>query len=845
VGLRDTLEPDPDNTGVGSFPILAAFFFESSREFSCFMCSKQGEFMSRFSAALLLRAVLSAAMFVCLAVPLGASAQSPAPATTPPPAATQPAEAKPKIPPVITTVVVHGEVKDDYLPETVTVGTLDGATLLETPLSATVVTRELLTDQGARLLSDVVKNDASIGEDYAPVGYYGDYEIRGFAIDLATGLQINGMTVAGEQDVPLENKERVEFLKGIAGVESGVASAGGLIDYVTKRPATIQAVDLATDHRGSSYGAVDLGHLFGKRKQVGARVNLAGEQIMSYVNDANGWRAMGAGAADWRITPEAILKGDFEYQHKVERSVCGYQLLGGTTVPSLDQIYHSTMLGEQPWAKPNTFDTFNTGTRLDYDLPHEWKTFAAASYSHSLIDDNVIYAYGCYNETECNTGSAPYPWFFAPDGTYDIYDYRDPGELRIDAQAEAIVTGHLKTGAITQDLTGGGELFLRSVQQPGFFTQANPYSSDGIVQDGSVYTYVGSENIFQPIAPFPIESPQQSAGPRRLWENNHQSSAVMQDRIHIPGHIQLLAGGRFDGLRDHNYSLYATCANFTLGPDNVYVTPSNCLPKLKNETTWLPQYAVTYNPLKELTLYGNYGMMLSLGPQAPSWYGMDNANQFLDPFLTRQAEVGAKYEPSQRILLTTAYFHLRAPFFYPRIIQAPDIFCPANVFNASGDLCFESDGRETHNGIELNAEGKVTKWLRLTASAAAIRALSDDSSTTVFNNKQVINVPHLRTALFADVLLPHARGLHLMPGWGYTGRKEATRDDLVNVPGYNLFNLGARYTPGDEQGHVTLRLYADNITDKRYWKDTGASYGDTFIHLGAPTTVRFSAHYTF
>ena len=79
-----------------------------------------------------------------------------------------------------TTVVVHGEDKDDYLPEAVTVGTLDGATLQQTPLSATVVTRDLLNDQVSRLLSDVVKNDASIGEDYAPVGYYGDYEIRGF-----------------------------------------------------------------------------------------------------------------------------------------------------------------------------------------------------------------------------------------------------------------------------------------------------------------------------------------------------------------------------------------------------------------------------------------------------------------------------------------------------------------------------------------------------------------------------------------------------------------------------------------------------------------------------------------
>ena len=239
------------------------------------------------------------------------------------------AQAQQKPARVTTTVIVHGEVKDDYLPETVTVGTLDGATLQQAPLSATVVTRDLLNDQVSRLLSDVVKNDASIGEDYAPVGYYGDFEIRGFPIDLATGLEINGMTIAGEQDVPLENKQSVEFLKGIAGVESGVASAGGLIDYVTKRPAAIEAVDLGTDHRGTAYGAVDLGHLFGSRKQVGARVNLAGERIQSYVNGADGWRAMGAGAADWKLSPKAILNGNFEYQHKVERSVCGYQLLGG------------------------------------------------------------------------------------------------------------------------------------------------------------------------------------------------------------------------------------------------------------------------------------------------------------------------------------------------------------------------------------------------------------------------------------------------------------------------------------------------------------------------------------
>jgi iron complex outermembrane receptor protein len=214
--------------------------------------------------------------------------------------------------------------------------------------------------------------------------------------------------------------------------------------------------------------------------------------------------------------------------------------------------------------------------------------------------------------------------------------------------------------------------------------------------------------------------------------------------------------------------------------------------------------------------------------------------------LTRQAEVGAKYEPGERILLTAALFHMRAPFFYPKVIQSADSFCTGNPTPiSSGDLCFESEGHETHDGVELNAQGKATNWLSLTGSAAAIRALSSDTGTPAFDNKQVLNVPHLRTALFADLALPRVRGLHLMPGWSYTGRKEATRDDAVSVPNYNLFNLGARYTPGGDGGRVTLRLYADNITDKRYWKDTGANYGDTFIHLGAPTTVRLSAHYRF
>jgi iron complex outermembrane receptor protein len=775
------------------------------------------------------RSVVNAcALAGVLAMAVNASAQSQAQPPSPNPPQ---AQATPQLPRVTTTVHVHAEANDNYLPETVTTGTLDGAPVAESPLSASEVTRGLLNDQQSRLLTDVVKNDASIGEDYAPVGYYSDFQIRGFPIDLATGLEINGMTIAGEQDVPLENKERVELLKGIAGVESGVTSAGGLIDFVTKRPALIKAIDLATDHRGTSYGAVDIGRFFGRQKQVGARVNLAGERIQSYLNGADGWRAVGAGAADWKISPKAILKTDFEYQHKREADGSGFQLLGGTALPDIHRIYPSTMLGEQTWGPPNTFDTYNTGARFDYQSPRAWKTFAAASFSHSLIDDNVIYAYGCYYEAACQASGGPAPsYFFAPDGGYDVYDYRNPGELRNDAEAEAVAIGHARTGAVSHDLAAGGELFLRSVQMPGYYSSANPYSPDGVVQDGAVYTFIGSENVYQPLAPYSpatnsVGVPQQ-AGPRRLWEDNHQSALLLEDRMHLPGRIQLLAGGRYDSLRDHNYSLAAGSPG----------TP----PTNTDTAIWLPQFAASVNPVDRLMVYGNYSVLLSLGPQGPFW--TDNASQYLGPYFTRQAEVGAKYEPGQQILLSGALFRMRAPFFYPRAVAGPDNFCPSAF---SGDLCFESQGHETHDGIELNAEGKAANRLRLNVSAAAIRATSTDTGTPAFDNKQVINVPRVRTTAFADITVSHARALHVMPGWSYTSRKEATRDDAVSVSGYNLFNLGARYTPGGESGHMSIRLYADNVLNKRYWKDTGGQYGDTFLWLSAPPTVRMSAHYTF
>jgi outer membrane receptor for ferric coprogen and ferric-rhodotorulic acid len=86
---------------------------------------------------------------------------------------------------VLPTVQVNGTRDDGYRVRNASVAGFGSAPLLDTPSSVSVVSRAQMDDQQSKLVSDVVRNDASVGNDYAPVGYYEDFSIRGFPIDLA------------------------------------------------------------------------------------------------------------------------------------------------------------------------------------------------------------------------------------------------------------------------------------------------------------------------------------------------------------------------------------------------------------------------------------------------------------------------------------------------------------------------------------------------------------------------------------------------------------------------------------------------------------------------------------
>ena len=671
-----------------------------------------------------------------------------------------------------------------------TFGSFGSAPLHDTPAAISVITRDQIDDRQPRTLSELARSDAALGDNYAPVGYYQDLAIRGFTLDLATGYRLNDMTISGEQLTPLEDKQRVEILKGLGGLEAGVVAPGGLVNYVSKRPADVRSATVGTDSHGSRYVAVDVGGWLSP--SFGVRVNAAHEGMHSYVEHADGRRNFLSLAADWKISADTTLQLDTDYQTSSQRSVSGYQLLGGTALPPHPS--RTRMLGFEPWQQPVGIAASNTTARLDHRFGDAWSMQLSAGHSRSRINDNVAFAYGCFYSPACASGATP-GYFFAPNGDYDVYDFRSPGDTRVNDEVRAVLKGSFDTGAIGHEISLGASAFRRTLDQ-------RPY----------VYDYVGTANIDEANPPYFAPSPNQP-GPSARTLTSWQHSLFALDRLHLGEHWQLLGGGRFVRLHERDYD------------------GSGLLQRDTRLSKFLPQTALMWQPIAPLTTYLSFSKGLSLGAQAPYW--TSNGGTTLAPLLSRQLEAGVKYDWSDALSLNAALYRIRQAYQFAQPDSTPEGFT------------FVQRGSEVHSGLELGAAGRLSDDLRLTASINLIRARAQNTGTPAYEGHQIINVPRLRSAVYLDYRLPFAPQLSLLGGWRYASSNPATPEGTVKVPAYHVFDAGLRYESRWRDHALTWRLNVDNVFDRFYWRDTGSTGGDRYLFPGAPRLARLSLTVAF
>jgi iron complex outermembrane recepter protein len=693
-------------------------------------------------------------------------------------------------------VVVTGEKGTGYVARGAMIGGPGGTeevALKDIPASVTVISKDLLDDRQARVMSEAAKLDASIGDYYAAMGYYENLYIRGFPLDAATSYRINGMSVTGEQNIAFENKERLEILKGVGAMQAGAASPGGLINYVTKRPKDVQSFTLGTGERGTQYVAADYGTFLGESKSLGIRINAANENIRPYVKSAKGERQFFSLAADAKISSKTLVKFDFEYQDKSQKSVPGLMLLGGTTLPSVKADIN---LSHYSWVLPTEIKSKNIGLRLDHEINDSLKLFANANRSEVKINDRLAYPYGCTaiaGDPTTNIST------FCSNGKYDVYDFRSDGEIRRNDHLQTGLSGKNTIGEIKHQWILGVSELKRSVYK-----------------GASVYEYRGQDNINSLNAN--INPSTGSTGSIYKILDHTQSSLFAHDQVSLTQKSKLFLGHRVVEMKQAAYDVYTSNQYSSL-----------------NKTWHLPQIGASYSLTQQLTNYVSYSKGVEPGTIAlPDSF---RNSQVMAPRRTEQIEMGSKYAINTNSLFSFTVFQSERPNEY------------AIDYRQDGDGFYRStlvqDGKITNTGAEASLAYKATNRLNILSSAMYLEAKQSGASLSNQNGKQAIGIPRWKAVLFADYLLPQVENLSAQGGWTYISSKGVTLDNSIKASGYHKFDAGLKYIDRLGSSQATYRVQIENVFNKFYWRDVSQTYGSNTLYPGAPRIFRATATFDF
>src|SRR4030043_232451 len=115
-----------------------------------------------------------------------------------------------------------------------------------TPANVTVITREEIEKSNSQTVIDLVRTEVGVVvRDYYGTGKTASVDIRGFGetgplntLVLVDGRRVNEIDLSGVDwtQIPLDQIERIEILRGPGSVLYGDNAVGGVINIITRKP---------------------------------------------------------------------------------------------------------------------------------------------------------------------------------------------------------------------------------------------------------------------------------------------------------------------------------------------------------------------------------------------------------------------------------------------------------------------------------------------------------------------------------------------------------------------------------------------------------------------------------
>lgn len=659
------------------------------------------------------------------------------------------------------------------------------------PLQATVIDREQLDAAGARRLADVLKLDASTTDAYNAAGYWDFIAVRGYTIDQRFNYRREGLPISAETAIPLENKERVEILKGTSGIQAGTSAPGGLVNYVVKRPTAVplRSVTLSTGERGSLGLAVDLSDRAGSQREFGWRLNATSEDRRPQIEDYGRLRrSLLAVAGDWQIDAGSLLQVEIEASKQTGASLPGYSLLGD----ALPAPRKPANLNNQPWSLPNVFEGLTGSLRYERTLGSGWRWTSQVGAQRLRTDDRLAYAFGCTD------GDVYYADRYCPNGDFDLYDFRSDGERRRVDALETALQGQVQTAGLTHSLRVG--------------LQASRQRTDVQRQ---AFNFVGTGNIDGTLVT-PADPALTDEGTNR---KERSTEFFANDAIDWGAGWTTWLGLRHTRLQRESVR---TDGSRATSYDQSITTP------------WL---AAAYEWRPRQTVYASWGRGAesAVVPGRVDRYG-DAAGQALPVLESRQWEIGLKGRTAAPTAAdgTGLQASWSAAWF--------DIDRPA--ITDTGTAYF-IDGSARHRGIDASASVDAGPWT-LAGSGMWLDAERRGAQNAALNGQRPVNVPRHTLRLqgrYRVAAVPH---LELATDVSHEGPRNVLvlPDGSIELPSWTRTDVGLRWRQPTSAGTLTWRLGIDNVFDRRAWKESPTQFGHVYLYPLDARTLRLSLQAT-
>ncbi len=488
-------------------------------------------------------------------------------------------------------------------------------TLRETPQSVTVMTQQRLQDLNPDTVRDTITDVVGITTNRAGVGGDSGTEInsRGFQIQnyLVDGIPSDLSLSSSTESTPVIY-DRVEIVRGSAGMMSGLGSPAATVNLVRKRPTAFPQASVEAEAGSWSRAGLtaDVSGPLNAAGTVRGRIVASDLRQDSYIDQYTREDQVIYGIAEFDLTDQTVVSAGASYQ-KVNETMpqrTGYPLRFADGSPT---DFPLGLNGSPDWAYYKK-DWSNAFVDVLHEFDNGWTAKAELSHSSFSYDAISYYLDGSALQPD-GTGAVIWPTRWIGDEKQTALDARASGSFSLFGREHELAFGVSAAKKDNSSPDMGGWL--------------GPWTDfDGTIDD--VFTWRGHG-----MTPPDFERVGSSSGDEKTYSAFASARLSLADPLHLVG-----------GVRVIDWERTTTSTDDATG----VVTSTD----QKEDMLPVPFLGLVYDVTDTIALYGSYTRVF-----APQSYWVQSADgQPLDPQEGQSYELGAKWDVTDRLMATAAIY---------------------------------------------------------------------------------------------------------------------------------------------------------------------------------------------